>query len=669
MINIDKTIRKYNKEDNIVAKIVLEELIRSAANNGLLDFLDKILEKDDHISILDMDFKLFENPIYVKKYGKQLLIDNINNVDTNILDYGIKSLEYNSLTQKYESSIKDKIITILNNKIPFTNINNNLLFMDNLSSSFFENNKEIFKDKILSEFIYKYFNYDSNDIEYINLLANNIDEKNYFEFFIYNFETFNANNYKVIIKHEYKYLHKLIKIIINVNIPIELEFDEFIQFYNENQFIINNIDNNIENFKHYFLTRFIKINTLEELNNIKNLNYKYILDSINKKDNINDIKKIITKNYTRLDYEILVSLIDKIKNLNKSDIIYNELESKIIEIFTKLINSDVENIKNILNILNDIPNINELINNIENKYNNYCKSDIIENLYNPNNNSKVIILDGQPFSLLVHKIKGHGSRSLANELSNNPSLWTKVYVKDSYISSSLISDLFLGVDSGPGCIFGFKNITNKDILDMGTCDIFTSIGLFRSNRTNPKSNYLPHKMLIRKTNMLYNEIAINRYNDKKAILPDYIICFDKINITDKIMAKYFNIPIILIYKEKYIERMNENLLSLLENYNFNEYYDYRNNKIYSIYDDNKLLEKELNPDKLYAELKKIVDKMNEYIIINNYDTKVFKMCIQILKRIIKKNKNTILPKLSLFSENYKIDIEVVNKSLKLTKEN
>ena len=58
--------------------------------------------------------------------------------------------------------------------------------------------------------------------------------------------------------------------------------------------------------------------------------------------------------------------------------------------------------------------------------------------------------------------------------------------------------------------------------------------------------------------------------------------------------------------------------------------------------------------------------MNEYISLYDSDG-LIEECNYILKRILNKNKNAVIPKLLYKPKKYKFDSEDINKYLKLTK--
>lgn len=672
MENIKKAFIRYKKDNNVINTLLLQDLITKIKIKKGLRLLDKILESNPHISIIDLNEEIFTNPKYLEVYSLEFMASNIEKIPLNYLKYGINDLEYDEVSKVYKSIIRDRIITIIEHDIPIDNISPFLLTYDDLPNNFFIDNKNVFINYTVSKYFKDHFSFrNSEDIEYIKLVGSNVKALKCIEFLIINFQNINLKQYIHLTKNDIDFLDKMINLIIESQVVIDIEYDEFMDFYYNNKKLIEGIDVNskelLSNFKKYFSNKVIKIKNIQDLLNINQQSYKIIMKKFDE-ENCQNIKNSIANIYFNYDYDYVSFLICKINNLKENlDIIFTDDEIKNIKLLNNFIDSENQDeLKKIFELIHKCEDVNNLVSNIEKKYNSYCKKTICNNLYKTKNKPKIIEFSGQEFNILIHKIKGHGLRGFANKLIDNPSLWFSKWIFGSYISTSLISDLFLGVDEGLGCIFGFVNIKIDDIIDMGTEDIFSSINLYKSKRKNPKSNYYPLKRFIQKTSMLYNEIVIRRFRNKKAIMPDCIVCFDDITNTDIKMANYFDIPIYLIHTEKYIEKMNDNLTNLLNNYQFTEYYDYRNNKLYSMYDNNELLTKEFSIDNLNKEMSLLIEKMNEYIEKHN-DKNTIKECISILKRISNKNVNKIIPKLNINSSKYNFKGENIDKYLKFTR--
>ncbi len=655
--NIIKIFNKCIEEkSNDLFLHLLKSLIKIANKNNNLYLLDKILENNPNADLLNMNIEIFENPKYLEEYNIDFIAKNIEKIELKFLDSGIR-----------DPIIKEKLIVMYNNNIP---IYSEILYSCYTSPDFILKCKNVLKNTSIMNFCNSVFNFDCEDIKYLELISTSKEEQDYFNFFVYNFYIIPRNNYKDIINHKFDNIEFLINLILKYQIKIDMSYKEFINFYNENEELLCNIkkhptDDIIEKFKIYFNNRQFEIKTIEDLKNIKEKIYETISNNFDSFEDMEELKKKIIRMLFGINYETFLNTLNKINNLREiNKTLYTNKELEILYKLNKLI--IIEDKDNLRIIFNDLYNLklSNFFDDIENKYNNYCKLEITGQLYKEN--EQIVELNGQNFNLLVHRIKGHKYRDIAEKLHQNPLLWTQIYVEDSFISTSLISELFLGIDDGIGTILGFNNINPDDILDIGTQDINFSIGLFKSQRRNPKSNYLPSTELIEKTSMLYNEVAIKRYRDNKPILPNCVVCIDNIRDIDKNIADHFKIPIYLIHVEKYVKKMNQNILELMNTYKFKEYYEYRNKKLHSIFNNSELFAKEFSQENLNKEMELLISKMKEYIYSYNSENSI-KMCDYILKRVLAKNKNVIIPKLPYNIKKYKFDSTDASKYIKLTK--
>ena len=79
-----------------------------------------------------------------------------------------------------------------------------------------------------------------------------------------------------------------------------------------------------------------------------------------------------------------------------------------------------------------------------------------------------------------------------------------------------------------------------------------------------------------------------------------------------------------------------------------------------------LFAKEFSQENLNKEMELLISKMKEYIYSYNSENSI-KMCDYILKRVLAKNKNVIIPKLPYNIKKYKFDSTDASKYIKLTK--
>ena len=168
------------------------------------------------------------------------------------------------------------------------------------------------------------------------------------------------------------------------------------------------------------------------------------------------------------------------------------------------------------------------------------------------NKIKVYTFDGQPFKFLAHVTKAEGGANYSNkrlDLVNNPELWDKE-IGSTYISTSLISDTFMSILPGFNrVIYGFNNFQEGEILATHIRDAGTSHE--NGKKTSSEFDKTPNYIL---ANSWYNysEITLKRIVNNQRISPDFIICFDgEITEESKLAAQYFEVPIYMIYSDKY----------------------------------------------------------------------------------------------------------------------
>lgn len=349
------------------------------------------------------------------------------------------------------------------------------------------------------------------------------------------------------------------------NIP-----DIIIVFNNHEKLIKEIIDNpnlDIETLNNLMLIinqkcEFFKaIETINDLKNIRAVFKKYIeKEQIRNADFYglihlkNDIKAILFWGLPQKDV-ITLNLGDKIPlELEALYLIENEIDAE----------TDINNLwKRFKDIINIAPLItyNEILKLEEEAYASIWNNE----LYHPDpqtakytdENIEVYTLDGQPFKLLTHTISLYGGANYANKklnIAKNPEIWNTSY-GSTYISSSLISNTHMQIfASRPDNVyFGFNHIIPNELLKTKSCDARTT---HKIGKKISKEKIETPDHVIANTNFGYTEIVLNRMVNNQRITPDFIICYDGIiDDNSKQAAKYFNIPIYMINRQKY-EKIN-----------------------------------------------------------------------------------------------------------------
>ena len=343
------------------------------------------------------------------------------------------------------------------------------------------------------------------------------------------------------------------------------------------------------------------VTTLTNINNYNKLIKKSITDKI-KSDNIEVVKDGIFNHLFNKSLLDIYNLFNKY-GLNNDDY-YNEYitslsltEEAIITIIDNiLVIDDVELLKTIYDDIKDISFNIDYIGNIDNTlrkfYSNLVKDslytigdktkiestldnlviDINDNYILENNNIDIIELDSVPFNILLYSLPKLNEDFIVDNmlLKENPYLWNKL--NNNILKMNLISN------NNIGCIghgnknevyYGFSKITSDTIILESTKDI----EIEHNNSLNidtTNSKYMIPSILTSNSSS-YNTILVNidtsdsdNYNHR--IQPSYIVCFDNnINNESKKAAEYFNIPIVMINREKYYMQNEEKTNKYIDN--------------------------------------------------------------------------------------------------------
>ena len=296
----------------------------------------------------------------------------------------------------------------------------------------------------------------------------------------------------------------------------------------------------------------------------QNLLNQYLQD--NQKYDIKDISEYTLKRQAHYKKEIEQGSFEPSKILNS----YFGYTLKDLKEFIELtkINNTLTNILKLntneeqLEYIKIAQNNKYYFKNTKLKYIGFMKQDLAKNISGiiiPN--KEIIELNGENFIFLIHRIKGLLQDKITQKLDNDISNWDRNYEVQSYISCSLINDLYMAFTDGDYLTMGFKNISPDDIIAMNVKDMrFLKQDLYGGHAIQ-SSQFMSTNDLLENSSYSYNEIVIKRYRDKKAVLPDYVISFDKIDDKTKNAAEYFKVPIYLIVLEKYaellVQRLNE----------------------------------------------------------------------------------------------------------------
>ena len=551
---------------------------------------------------------------FINHYGVDFLVNHIEIVDDLILEYGMNKtekskyifeneellyLKYNLLTNE-DLTIDDlkQLKQLLNNKIIRK-------FITKIQFVSKENIKEILSMSTTSEEIIKILESKTSNLfvgKNIDILLKIINDKNLLKYL----RLLNDN-----------YFHNLLKAYDVINTYIENR--ELIQtLSNQDKEIFNSYINDPSHLKY-------KIKTKEKLYNYNERRFNYIKNLVQSVE-LDIIKNEITLSYFHLKYDSFVSEIETIENIylkTNSFTLEERIELSSIKTLTNL-----QTKNEIINYISKHKNLENYIENLNLKRKELCKNELSKKINTEKKafKEKINELNGENFTFLVHKIAGVNRPDKASELYDNISIWEKS--PSSYISTSLINQKYMGTVNGIGTIFGFNTIKPDDILDMGLEDIFTETRLYKNNIENKYAKYLLPDDFINQSTKVFNEVVLKRKNGTGTLKPDFIVCFDKISEKDIDASNHFNVPIVKINSQIYLNKMKENLNKLLEENKYEEYLNYLVKTVYSYLSNNEIMEK-------YFTNENLINMLNELIENHYQKSENKKKFIMFLKNLIK----------------------------------
>lgn len=384
---------------------------------------------------------------------------------------------------------------------------------------------------------------------------------------------------------------------------IELEIDEL---YDYNFDYKQNINDYYHLFCLYYSIIGKKINlTKEELYNFDEYKIQFLINYFNYNNfELNTLTKFL---YNK-DSVKLKKLIENIlKNLVGKSILSNydlNILNSIYTIFCKPFNSQNELNTYIRNSIINHQELNRILANFEN----FCATNICTNL-KIELNSERIDLNGQNFSMLIHKIVGYNRVDITKLLKKDISIWEDITETDSILSTSLICDRFLGTIPGTkdAPMLGFIRVNPNYILDMGPDDLFSKKRDYMQGIKSNNSDFMLFENLIEESEY-YNEIVLKRIVDETVIRPDFITCFNMPNINTFTYANYFKVPIVIIKPKFYVEKMQLNINRLLKADQLVLIPKLISQQYISCVEDNDLIEKYFNSAKINETMTNLINK-------------------------------------------------------------
>lgn len=506
------------------------------------------------------------------------IIRSQNKID--FLKYNILNIVDDSILFNEEITINDlqKLLPYLNDD-DFTTL---IQYIKNITRTDLYELETIYNDEYLKEILD-----DLIDMYGMVTIANNIHDLMPF-FSNPNFKKINCNLKYVIDKR-------------NVEINIYIAFIKYIlSNINVNEIIFSNLNEYYRLFKTIFLYQNKEILLDEkEINNFENSRNKLFNSLIDNEEMFLDQLTLSLFNEKYLDLkENLNNILSKSKYLNGKQINTIKNIAKLYECKTN------DDFKKVCYSMKDKFSIYLEIKDIVLKE---CAKDISVHLNYINEER----LNGEPFNLIVHKLTSYNNFEMGKKLSSDIKEWNNNHNINSVVSTSLISNINLGMIPGDVPILGFSNIDAKMIVDMGPSDLDSYEYIYKYGLTSPLSKPLFANELLTNTKGLYNEIVLQRYYNNTNLMPDYIVSLNQVSYRDKKIAKYFGISNLLIDQKIYLEKMEQKIIFDIETKKFLSLGSDLFNQFASCNDNEYFLKK-------YYEDKIIEDKLGT--IISNIDS-------------------------------------------------
>lgn len=188
-------------------------------------------------------------------------------------------------------------------------------------------------------------------------------------------------------------------------------------------------------------------------------------------------------------------------------------------------------------------------------------TNLISSAINPENMSKQLSLEkSQKYGVPIYELTGekfYAFVHITGVEKNNPNLSPDVWKERLHdgLSLSFIGSNNLTTYGSPreAISFGFSNLDYKRFVHLRNSDSFSNYNSMHDEHTDYIQKLYTPSNLIKETKG-YNEIVYQEKSRKielNKLMPDYVICYDEVTEGDIKVAKYYNLPIVLIDTRQY----------------------------------------------------------------------------------------------------------------------
>ena len=553
------------------------------------DMVDRILKdkrKNDKLNAILTSCKNIENFIKNERILKEIcspfLINYIDYVDLNsariIMDYLIK----NNL-EEYFSFFNENIkVELLKDKTILKKILNSSK-LKNIIKSSTNNVFEILaqyekaQNIILNYDFYTILSFVTNKIYFpANITSNkkfqetilNIEDITTYRFFMDQFEQNNS-----LAAYEIDKIKEKI-------------YDKEVEKYSDGLFLITkkivNLYDKKENYS-LLLTDNMKNYIIKEMiNNSKNMHdvfYKY--DTLKMRNILIDrYFKDIPLNFLK-NLNVMIQYNDSLNN--------KILDEKRTNIYKKILNFENLNYderKELYYACAKYENLVELFYDDYRKCRDNTYNNLIDLAINPKKMYNLLSIEKtKKYGVPIYELNGENFYAfvhITGPYKYNPNFYVEAWKEGLYDSVSLSfignNNITTFGDPKESIAFGFSKLDYKRIIHLRNSDSFSNYNSMDDCFSDYIQKMYTPANLIKETRG-YNEIV---YQEKSrnikldTIVPDYVMCYDEVTDSDINVAKYYNLPIVLINTKKY--KFNNKIIDVSESekyINGDDYYMFK----------------------------------------------------------------------------------------------
>ena len=528
------------------------------------DMVDRILKdkrKNDKLNAILTSCKNIENFIKNERILKEIcspfLINYIDYVDLNsariIMDYLIK----NNL-EEYFSFFNENIkIELLKDKTILKKILNSSK-LKNIIKSSTNNVFEILaqyekaQNIILNYDCYTILSFVTNKIYFpANITSNkkfqetilNIEDITTYRFFMDQLEQNNS-----LAAYEIDKIKEKI-------------YDKEVEKYSDGLFLITkkivNLYDKKENYSLLLTDNMKKYIIKEMINNSKNMHdvfYKY--DTLKMRNILIDrYFKDIPLNFLK-NLNVMIQYNDSLNNK-----ILDEKRTKIYKKILNFENLNYDERKELYYVCAKYENLAELFYDDYRKCRDNTYNNLIDLAINPKKMYNLLSIEKtKKYGVPIYELNGENFYAfvhITGPYKYNPNFYVEAWKEGLYDSVSLSfignNNITTFGDPKESIAFGFSKLDYKRIIHLRNSDSFSNYNSMDDCFSDYIQKMYTPANLIKETRG-YNEIV---YQEKSrnikldTIVPDYVMCYDEVTDIDINVAKYYNLPIVLINTKKY----------------------------------------------------------------------------------------------------------------------